>query len=181
MNDWAWMWTTMPHMQHNLARVVVAGIAAESRGSDRRRSDFAYGATALVHALVKLATHGTSGFSTQSKAAETAYLAVMGAMALQDETRSPELIPELWTIVVRRLVDPEKERAHEVEMLSSLLLAGAYEAESSRPTAPLLREGLKEALDLTTGIADDFHRRRRARSWLSAGRAALRMRRRSIR
>jgi hypothetical protein len=58
-------------------------------------------------------------------------------------------------------------------MLSSLLLVGMYEAESSRPTARHMREGLKEALALTTAIADDFHRRRRARAWLAAGRAAL--------
>ena len=172
-NDWAWMWTTMPHMQHNLARVVVAGIAADSRSKERHRRDFAHGATALVHSMVKLATHGTSGFSTQTNAAETAYMAVLGAMALRGETPSPELVPELWTTVVRRLADPDKERLHEVEMLSSLLLVGMYEAESSRPTAPHMREGLKEALALTTAIADDFHRRRRARAWLAAGRAAL--------
>lgn len=173
MDDYAWMWTTMPHMQDNLAHVVVAGVAADSRRQDRRGSDFAHGATALVHSLVKLATHGTSGFMTQSYAAETAYLAVLGAMALKGETRSPDPIPELWTTVVRRLIDPDKERSAEVEMLSSLLLVGVYEAESSRPTAALMRKGLREALDLTTAITDDFHRRRRARAWLGAGRAAL--------
>ncbi len=172
-NDWAWMWTTMPHMQHNLARVVVAGIAADSRTRDRHRRDFAHGATALVHSMVKLATHGTSGFSTQTNAAETAYLAVLGAMALRVETPSPELVPGLWTTVVSRLADPDKERQHEVEMLSSLLLVGTYEAESPRPTAPHMREALKQALGLTKAIADDFHRRRRARAWIGAGRAAL--------
>ncbi len=172
-NDWAWMWTTMPHMQHNLARVVVAGIAADSRISDRYRSDFAQGSTTIVNSLVKLATYGTSGFSTQANAGETAYMAVLGVMALPIETRSPDLIPELWSTVVRRLVDPDKERLHEVEMLSSLLLVGAYEAESPRPTAAQMRAALQEALDLTTVIADDFHRRRRARAWLRAGRAVF--------
>ncbi len=173
MDDWAWMWTTMPHMQHNLARVIVAGIVADSRTRDRRRSDFAHGATAVVHSLVKLATHGTNGFSTQTNAAATAYMAVLGAMALKVEARSPELVPELWTTVVRRLADPAKERLHELEMLSSLLLVGTYEAESVRPTAPHMREALKEALDLTKAIADDFHRQRRARAWIGAGRVAL--------
>jgi hypothetical protein len=172
-NDWAWMWTTMPWMQHNLARVVVAGIAADSRTMDGHRSYFAYGATALVHSMVKLATHGKSGFSTQTYAAETAYMAVLGAMALKVDEGSPDLIPELWATVVRGFVDPGTERLHEIEMLSSLLLAGAYEAESSRPTAPRMREGVTEALALTMVIADDFHRTRRARAWLGAGRTAL--------
>ncbi len=171
-NDWAWMWTTMPHMQHNLASVVVSGLVADSR-TRRRRSDFAHGATALVHALVNLAAHGTSGFSTQTYAAEAAYMAVLGAMALRLEPHSPELVPELWATVVRSLVDTATERLHEVEMLSSLLLVGVYEAESEQLTAPHLRAGLKEALDLTAVIADDFRRRRRARAWVSAGRAAL--------
>jgi hypothetical protein len=58
-------------------------------------------------------------------------------------------------------------------MLSTLLLAGTYEAESSRPTASRMREGINEALGLTTAITDEWHRRRRARAWLTAGRAAL--------
>jgi hypothetical protein len=48
-----------------------------------------------------------------------------------------------------------------------------HEVESSRPTAASMREGLTEALDLTKAITDDFHRRRRARAWLGAGKAAL--------
>jgi hypothetical protein len=79
----------------------------------------------------------------------------------------------LWLAVVRQTVDPELDHMHEVEMLKSLLLVGAYEAESSRPWAAKMREGLMEALDLTSAITDEWHRRRRARSWLDAGRAAM--------
>jgi hypothetical protein len=94
-------------------------------------------------------------------------------MALGVETRTPDLIPDLWAVVVQRLVDPDKERMHEVEMLTSLLLVGAYEAESSRPVAARMREELTLALERTTAIGDDFHRRRRARAWIGAGRVAL--------
>lgn len=172
-SDLAWMWVTQPWAPHNLARVVTAGVAADSRGRDRHRNGFGHGANALTHSLVKLTTEGTSGFLTASNAVETAYMAVRRSIALQIETRTPDLVPDLWITVVRLLVDPGKESLHEVEMMSGLLLAGVYEAESSRPTAPRMRESLTEALNQTTGIADDFHRRRRARAWLGAGRAAL--------
>lgn len=171
-DDWAWMWTTAPHMEHNLSRVVIAGIAADGRSNDGRRSDFADGATSLVQSLVKLSSLDR-GFLTQGYAVETAYLAVLGSMALGGENSSSELIPDLWRSVARRLLDGTKERMHEVEMLESLLLVGVYEARSSRATAPHMREALEEALALTTAIEDDFHRRRRARAWRAAGRAAL--------
>lgn len=166
------MWTTAPHMEHNLSRVVIAGIAADGRSNDGRRSDFADGATSLVQSLVKLSSLDR-GFLTQGYAVETAYLAVLGSMALGGENSSSELIPDLWRRVARRLLDGAKERMHEVEMLESLLLVGVYEARSSRATAPHMREALEEALALTTAIEDDFHRRRRARAWRAAGRAAL--------
>ena len=172
-NDWAWNWVTMPWAENNLARVVVAGVVADGRGRDHHRGDFGHGANSLVHSLVKLATHGTGGFSTQAHAVETAYSAVLGSMALGVEARSPDLLPEMWITVVRRLVDPGKETLHEVEMLSGLLIAGVYEDESSRPTAARMRKGLKEGLELTVAIPDEWHRRRRARAWLGAGRAAL--------
>jgi hypothetical protein len=94
-------------------------------------------------------------------------------MSLGVESATPQLIPDLWRVVARRLLDSEREKMHEVEMLESLLLLGAYEAESSRPMASHMREALAEALALTTAIEDDFHRRRRARAWRAAGRAAL--------
>jgi len=172
-SDLAWMWVTQPWAEHNLAWVVIAGVAADGRRGDRYRGDFGHGAKALTHALVKLATEGTSGFSTASNAIETAYMAVRGSLGLQVETVTPDLVPDLWITVVRRLIDPAKETLHEVETLSDLLLAGVYEVESSRPTATRIREGLIEALALTRAITDDFQRRRRARAWLGAGRAAL--------
>lgn len=172
-NDWAWNYVTMPHMETNLAWVVIAGVSADSRRHDRHRSDFGEGAVSVVQSLVKLGSEGTGGFSTPSDAIESAYMAVLGAMATEVETRRPDLIPEMWLAVARRLVDPDKEKAHEVEMLSGLLLAGAYEAESSRPSAPRMKEALSEALKLTTAIDDKFKRRRRARAWLGPGRAAL--------
>jgi hypothetical protein len=100
-------------------------------------------------------------------------LAVLGSLSLRVETRTPDLVADLWITVVRRLIDPSKETLHEVEMLSALLLAGTYEAESSRPAAARMRGRLEEALALTTAITDEWHRRRRARAWLAAGRAAL--------
>lgn len=172
-NDWAWNYVTMPHAQHNLAWVVIAGVQADNRRRDRYRSDFGNGANALVHSLVKLGSEGTGGFSTQSDAVETAYMAVLGAMAVEGEPRSPDLIPEMWRTVVRRLVDPGKEKMHEIELLAGLLLVAAYEAKSSRPWAATMKEALTEALDQTTAITDDWHRRRRARAWLGAGRAVL--------
>lgn len=172
MSDLAWSWVTMAHVPDNLARVVVAGVAADGRGRDRYRSDFGQGARALIDALVALATDGPSGL-TKGNAMQTAYMAVQGAMALEVETRTPDLVPELWETVVRRLVDPQEETLHEVEMLSALLLAGTYEAETSRPSAARMRAGIDAALAMTTAIGDDWHRRRRARAWLPAGRAAL--------
>ena len=171
--DLAWMWTTQPWAEHNLAWVVIAGVAADAQSRDRYRGDFGLGATALTHSLVKLATEGTSGFSTASNAIETAYMAVRGSLGLQVETDTTDLVPDLWITVVRRLMDPTKETLHEVETLSGLLLAGVYEIESSRPTATRMREGLIEALAMTKAITDEFHRSRRARAWLGAGRAAL--------
>lgn len=45
-DDTAWLWTTSPHMEHNLSRVVMAGIAADARTENRRRrrTHFAQGA-----------------------------------------------------------------------------------------------------------------------------------------
>jgi hypothetical protein len=172
MSDLAWSWVTMAHVPDNLSRVVVAGVAANGRTRDRYSRDFGHGATALTHALVTLSAKGPGGL-TQGHAIETACMAVLGSMALDGDGRNVELIPELWITVVRRLVDPDKETLHEVELLSTLLLAGTYAAESSRPTAARMREGINEALGLTTAIADEWHRRRRARAWLTAGRAAL--------
>lgn len=174
-NDWAWNYVTMPHMGTNLAWVVIAGVQADNRrrDRDRYRSDFAHGANALVHSLVKLGTEGTGGWSTPSDAVESAYMGVLGAMAVEGERRSPDLIPEMWRTVVLPLVDPGKEKMHEVEMLSGLLLTGAYEAMAAGPSAPAMKEALSEALRLTTSIEDHRHRRRRARAWLGPGRAVL--------
>jgi hypothetical protein len=172
MSDLAWSWVTMAHVPDNLSRVVVAGVAANGRARDRYRHDFGHGATALTHALVRLSTGGPGGL-TQGNAIETAYMGVLTSMTLDGESQNAELIPELWTAVARRLVDPDKETLHEVEMLSTLLLAGTYEAESSRPSAARMRVAVNDTLALTTAIADDWHRRRRARAWLGAGRAAL--------
>lgn len=173
-DDTAWLWTTSPHMQHNLSRVVMAGIAADARTENRRRrrTDFAHGATSLVHSLVKLSSLD-AGFLTQGHAVETAYLSVLGSMSIGVGSSTPELIPDLWRVVAKRLLDSEREKMHEVEMLESLLLIGAYGAESSRPTAPHMRAALQECLAITAAIDDDFHRRRRARAWRAAGRAAL--------
>jgi hypothetical protein len=174
-DDTAWLWTTSAHMENNLSRAVIAGIAADSRTRERRKgrvTDFGHGATALVHSLVKLSSVD-AGFMTQAHAVETAYLSVIGSMSLGVESSSPELVPGLWRMVARRLVDAEKEKLHEVEMLESLLLVGVYDAESGRPTAPHMSEAVEEALHLTERLEDDFDRRRRARAWRAAGRAAL--------
>jgi len=172
LSDLPWMWVTQPWAEHNLAWAVLAGVAGAGRRGDRFGEYYGYGATALTHSLVKLST-ATSGLLTASNAIETAYMAVRASMALQIEADTAGLVTSLWITLVRRLVDPTKETSHEVETLSDLLLAGVYEAESSRPTATSIGDGLTEALALTKAIADDFHRRRRARAWLVAGRAAL--------
>jgi hypothetical protein len=172
-NDWAWNYVTMPHMQTNLAWVVIAGMKADDSRRDRYRSDFGNAANALVHSLIKLGTEGTGGWSVPSDAIESAYMGVLGAMAVARKRRSPDLIPEMWRTVVLRLVDPGKEKSHEVEMLSGLLLAGAYEAMSGSPSAAGMKDALSEALRLTTALEDDWHRRRRARAWLGPGRAVL--------
>jgi hypothetical protein len=171
--DFAWMWTTQPWAEHNLAWVVMAGVYADARGRARHRGDFGLGATAITHSLVKLATEGTSGFSTASNAIETAYMGVRGSLGIQVGPDTADLVPDMWITVVRRLIDPTKETLHEVETLSDLLLAGIYDVESARPTATRMRAGIDEALASTKAITDDFHRRRRARAWLGAGRAAL--------
>jgi hypothetical protein len=171
--DTAWMWTTQPWAEHNLAWVVMSGVYASVHGRARYRDDFGHGATAITHALVKLATEGTSGFSTASNAIETAYMGVRGSLGVQVTEDTADLVPELWITVVRRLIDPTKETLHEVETLADLLLAGVYDVESGRLTATRMRAGIDEALASTTAITDDFHRRRRARAWLGAGRAAL--------
>ncbi|HEY3547453.1 MAG TPA: hypothetical protein VGK17_15385 [Propionicimonas sp.] len=172
MSDLAWSWVTMAHTPDNLAHVVVAGVAADGRGRDRYGSDFGQGARALTNALVALASKGPGGL-TKGNALQTAYLGVQGAMVLKVETSTPDLVPELWDTVVRRLVDPQEETLHEVEILSALLLAGTYEAESPRGSAARMRVGIAAALAMTTAIRDERHRRRRARAWLPAGRAAL--------
>jgi hypothetical protein len=171
--DFAWMWTTQPWAEHNLAWVVMAGVYADARSRYRHRGDFGLGATAITHSLVKLATEGTSGFSTASNAIETAYMGVRGSLGIQVDEDTADLVPDLWITVVRRMIDPTKETLHEVETLSDLLLAGVYDVESARPTATRMRAGIDEALASTKAITDDFHRRRRARAWLGAGRAAL--------
>ena len=48
-------------------------------------------------------------------------------------------------MVVRRLIHPETETLHEVEMLSTLLLHGTNEAVSSGPSADQMRVGVEEA------------------------------------
>jgi hypothetical protein len=171
--DVAWLWVTGPHMEHNLSHVVVAGIAAHGRQERHRRSEFGWSAVALTNSLVRLSSDPGPGSLIQSYAAETAYLGVVGALALNVEEASADLIPELWRPVVWRLLDPTKEISDEVEMLSALLLFGVYEAVSSRPTGTGMRAAIEEALRESATIADDFHRRRRARAWVAAGRAAL--------
>jgi hypothetical protein len=173
MDDIAWSWVTMAHAEYNLAWVVVAGVSALGRGRDRYGRDFDHGATSLVASLVKLSEQKGNGFLTQGHAVETAYMAVVGSMGLPSGRLPPDFIPRLWSMVVRRLVDPEKETLHEADMLSTLLLHRTYEAVSSGPSAEHMRAGVEEALKLTTGIADEWHRRRRSRAWLAAGRAAL--------
>ena len=172
--DIAWLWVTGPHMEHNLSHAIVAGIAADARPEQRRfHGDFVRGAKVLINALVRLSADPAPGSLIQSYAAETAYLGVIGALALDVEVRPPELIAELWATVVHRLLDPTTELSDEVEMLSALLLFGTYEAELSRPTAAAMRGAVEEALRVQRAIGDHFDRRRRARAWVAAGRAAL--------
>ena len=171
--DLAWTWTTQPWAEHNLAWVVMSGVYADVRSREHRRGDFGLGATAITHSLVKLATEGTSGISTASNAIETASMGVRGSLGIQVDADTADVVSGLWITVVRRLIDPTKETLHEVETLSELLLAGVYDVESVRPTATRMRDGVAEALASTKAITDDFHRRRRARAWLPAGRAAL--------
>jgi hypothetical protein len=171
--DLAWMWTTQPWAEHNLAWVVMSGVYAAAHGPASYRDDFGQGATAITRSLVKLATEGTSGFSTASNAIETAYMGVRGALGVEVTEDTADLVPDLWITVVRRLIDPIKETLHEVDTLSDLLLAGVYDVESGRLTGTRMRAGIDEALASTKAITDDFHRRRRAHAWLAAGRAAL--------
>jgi hypothetical protein len=132
----AWLSVAGAHMQHNLSRVVVAGIAAHGRQERRRTNEFGHAALGLTEALVRLSMDPGPGALVQSYAAETAYLGVVGTMALPADKVGPDLIPELWTTVVRRLLDPTKEVSDEVEMLSALLLFGVSDAESTARQLP---------------------------------------------
>jgi hypothetical protein len=100
-------------------------------------------------------------------------MAILGSMGLSREHLPIDLMPRLWSMVVRRLLDTEKEVLHEVRMLSTLLLHGTYEAVTAGPSAEPMRAAVEEALRLTFDITDEWHRRRRARAWVPAGRAAL--------
>ncbi|HEY3335077.1 MAG TPA: hypothetical protein VGK16_07540 [Candidatus Limnocylindrales bacterium] len=171
--DLAWMWTTQPWAEANLAWVVMAGVYADARSRDRYRGEFGLGAREITHSLVELATEGAGGFSTASNAIETASMGVRGSLGVQVAGGTADVVSDLWLTVVRRLIGPAKETLHEVETLSELLLAGVYDAESERPTATRMRDGLTEALILTEAITDDFDQRRKARAWIGAGRAAL--------
>ena len=172
MFDTAWMPTTAPHMPYNLAQAIVAGVAADSSDRHRsRRTEFGEGALVLVEALVKLSRASGVGL-TNIYALDAVHLGVLGALSLKGDV-DRDLVRELWVSLVRRLIDPDSEVAGEVELLPKLLLVGVYEANEAGATASAMRIALREALGLTTGIADDWHRRRRARSWLQAGRAAL--------
>jgi hypothetical protein len=173
MDDVAWSWVTMSHAEYNLSWVVVAGVSARGRSRDRYGRDFDHGATSLVASLIKLSGQKGNGFVTQNYAVETAYMAVLGSMGLARERLPADLIPGLWSMVVHRLLDPENETLHEVQMLSTLLLHGSYEAVASGPSAQPMRAAVEAALKETTGIADEWERRRRARPWVAAGRAAL--------
>jgi hypothetical protein len=172
-NDWAWNYVTMPHMQTNLAWAVIGGVVAYARSGDRYRRDFGQSAYALVRSLVRLASADGGGFSTQSNAAESAYMAVLGAIAVDKDAAAADLMPRMWHTLAEALVEPGKEKRDEVEMLSGLLLVGAYEAVSSRPWAEAMTKALGEALEQTASIKDEWQRGRRARAWMSAGRAAL--------
>jgi hypothetical protein len=172
-NDWAWNYVTMPHMEANLAWVIIGGIAAYARSGDRYRRDFGQSAFALVRSLVKLASADGGGFSTQSNAAETTYLAVLGALAVDKDAIAADLVPRMWHALAETLVEPSNEKRDEAEMLSGLLLVGAYEAMSSRPWAEAMRNAMAAVLAQTASINDDWQRGRRARAWISAGRAAL--------
>jgi hypothetical protein len=171
-SDRAWMWVTQPWADHNLARVVLAGVAANDRRRDGSPSAFGLSALALTRSIVKL-SKSEQGLSTASNAAETAYMAALGTVCQAGEPEASDLISEIWIAVVRRLIDPAEETGHEVDMLANLVLVGVYEAESPRATADRMRDAVVEALGLTVAIEDDFHRRRRALAWLDAGRAAL--------
>ena len=173
MDDLAWTWVTMSHAEYNLAWVVIAGVSARRQGRMRYGRDFEHGAISLAASLIKLSSQNESGFSTQGHAVETTYMAALGSMGLSRERLPVDLVPRLWSMVVHRLLDTVKEVSNEIPMLSTLLLHGTYEAVTPGPSAEQMRAAVVEALRLTYGITDEWHRRRRARPWIAAGRAAL--------
>ena len=164
-----------PFANPNLSVVVVAGLMAQQRTRTRHARDFSFGANALMHSLLRLATYLTSGVMTSSYALDTAYSAILGALTLEPDVDLAEQLSRWWLDLVRQLTDPRAEKSiNSLAMLKSLLLVGVQEVGEDRPhIGAQMRAALEEAMRLTQSIADDFGRRRASLTWLPAGRAAI--------
>jgi hypothetical protein len=174
LRDQAWLPVIGSLAEFNLARVALAGLYASTTGESHYRDRFAYGASAIVHALIRLSSYGTSVVMTPPDAADSAYRAIVGSFTLKLDGTAAEMVPEWWLALIKRIGDPQiKEHIHDTAMLSSLLVIATYEAASPRPWAGAMREAVLQALPATMSEANEFGRRRRARSWQDAGRAAL--------
>jgi hypothetical protein len=175
MHDSAMTRVNGPFADPNLSVVVVAGLAAYRRAGPRLGDTFSWGADALVHSLLRLAAYRTGVVMTPSYALDTAYSAIVGALALELDPDLAELVTKWWLELVRQLTGPDgRESLSGQSVMASMLLIAVYEAEADRaPIAASMKAAVGEALGLTKAIADDFDRRRAAMAWLPAGRAAI--------
>lgn len=175
MRDTAMTPVNGPLATPNLSVVVIAGLNAHRLSGDRRGQDFSFGANTVMHSLLRLAAYRTSVVMTPSYALDTAYSAIVGALALEPTDELAERASQWWLELLRHLTGPD---AHDglsgQPMLASTLLIAVYEAEADRPpVAASMRAAVVEALGLTQAIAGEFDRRRAAMAWLPAGRAAI--------
>lgn len=176
MRDVAMTPITGPLASPNLAAVALAGLAVDSAGRARGSRDFARGADRLVYALCRLAGYETSVVMTPSYAIDTAYSAVVGALALEPTDAVADHAPRWWGAIWGFLVarsDPDRPH-DQVQLAASLLLIASYEAESDRePVASKMRTALDEALTSMSSVREPRIRRRLVRAWVPAVLAAL--------
>lgn len=160
--------------EFNLARVILAGLMADKRLRERHGREFVWGATALVHSLLKLSTYRLGVTMTPGDALDVAYMSVVGAVGLGADRATIDEVPSWLLAILRRLLEPAQRGDMDgATTMTSLLLIAVYETESGHALAPNFREALATALALTASETDEFHRRRYALAWLRAGRAAI--------